>query len=176
MAAAVLGVDSLRTDKDLTRRSRSPKGPYVRYTLLASSLPGSLWQSSSTTSEPWWESFWCGRAPMVRTLIMAPSRLTGLRLLHQKPRSACLDFRCALTFGIQRSSVAWRFRVFSSRAERALSTLLAQPAAYQTGPVALGFQLVWYDRTGKQISVLGNRAFYSDLELSQTANGPQFAF
>ena len=38
--------------------------------------------------------------------------------------------------------------------------------AYQTGPAAAGSQLVWFDRTGKQIGVLGDPAVYSDLELS----------
>jgi serine/threonine protein kinase len=38
--------------------------------------------------------------------------------------------------------------------------------AYQTGAGTVGFQLVWFDRTGKQISALGDPARYSDLELS----------
>ena len=38
--------------------------------------------------------------------------------------------------------------------------------AYQTGTAAAGSQLVWFDRTGKQISVLGDSATYSDLVLS----------
>jgi serine/threonine protein kinase/Tol biopolymer transport system component len=38
--------------------------------------------------------------------------------------------------------------------------------AYQTGTGAAGFQLAWFDRSGKQVSVLGDRAEYSDLELS----------
>ena len=37
---------------------------------------------------------------------------------------------------------------------------------YQTGTAADGAQLVWFDRTGKQIGVLGDPAVYSDLELS----------
>jgi eukaryotic-like serine/threonine-protein kinase len=38
--------------------------------------------------------------------------------------------------------------------------------AYQTGPGAAGSQLVWFDRTGKQIGVLGDSAAYTDIELS----------
>jgi hypothetical protein len=38
--------------------------------------------------------------------------------------------------------------------------------AYQTGTVAAGSQLIWFDRTGKQIGVLGDSARYADLELS----------
>jgi Tol biopolymer transport system component len=38
--------------------------------------------------------------------------------------------------------------------------------AYQTGTAAGNSQLVWFDRTGKQIGVLGDSAVYSDLELS----------
>ena len=38
--------------------------------------------------------------------------------------------------------------------------------AYQTGTAAAGSQLVWFDRTGKQIGVLGDSAAYGDLELS----------
>jgi len=38
--------------------------------------------------------------------------------------------------------------------------------AYQTGTGAAGFQLVWFDRTGKQTGVLGDSAAYADLELS----------
>jgi Tol biopolymer transport system component len=37
---------------------------------------------------------------------------------------------------------------------------------YQTGIGAAGSQLVWFDRTGKEISALGDTAPYSDLELS----------
>ncbi len=38
--------------------------------------------------------------------------------------------------------------------------------AYQTGTAAAGSQLVWFDRTGKKIGVLGDSALYTDLELS----------
>jgi Tol biopolymer transport system component len=38
--------------------------------------------------------------------------------------------------------------------------------AYQTGTEAVGSQLVWFDRTGKQVGVLGDSASYGDLELS----------
>ena len=38
--------------------------------------------------------------------------------------------------------------------------------AYQTGPGAAGSQLTWFDRTGKQIGVLGDLRASSDLELS----------
>jgi Tol biopolymer transport system component/predicted Ser/Thr protein kinase len=38
--------------------------------------------------------------------------------------------------------------------------------AYQAGPGAGGLQLVWFDRTGKQISVLGDSTSDADLELS----------
>ena len=39
--------------------------------------------------------------------------------------------------------------------------------AYQTGLGAVGSQLIWFDRTGKQIGVLGDsRASYFHLELS----------
>ena len=41
--------------------------------------------------------------------------------------------------------------------------------AYLTGTEAASTRLVWYDRTGKQISVLGDPAAYADLEL--TADG-----
>jgi Tol biopolymer transport system component/predicted Ser/Thr protein kinase len=37
---------------------------------------------------------------------------------------------------------------------------------YQTGRSAAGSQLMWYDRTGNQIGVLGDPAQYSDVELS----------
>jgi eukaryotic-like serine/threonine-protein kinase len=38
--------------------------------------------------------------------------------------------------------------------------------AYQTGPAAAGSQLTWFDRTGKQIGVLGDSRLYGELELS----------
>jgi serine/threonine protein kinase/Tol biopolymer transport system component len=38
--------------------------------------------------------------------------------------------------------------------------------AYQTGTAAAGLQLVWFDRTGKQIGVLGDLGRYADLQLS----------
>ena len=38
--------------------------------------------------------------------------------------------------------------------------------AYQTGTGAAGSQLVWFDRTGKQLGVLGEPAAYSEIELS----------
>jgi serine/threonine protein kinase/Tol biopolymer transport system component len=38
--------------------------------------------------------------------------------------------------------------------------------AYQRGTPAVGSQLVWFDRTGKQVGMLGDAAAYSDLELS----------
>jgi len=38
--------------------------------------------------------------------------------------------------------------------------------AYQTGAGAVNSQLVWLDRTGKQIGVLGDPAAYADIELS----------
>jgi len=38
--------------------------------------------------------------------------------------------------------------------------------AYQTGVAAGGSQLTWFDRTGKQIGVLGDRAGYGDVWLS----------
>jgi Tol biopolymer transport system component len=38
--------------------------------------------------------------------------------------------------------------------------------AYQTGTAATGSALVWFDRTGKQIGVLGDSAGYRDVELS----------
>jgi serine/threonine protein kinase len=38
--------------------------------------------------------------------------------------------------------------------------------AYQTGPGAVGTNLTWFDRTGKQIGVLGDSRLYGDLELS----------
>ena len=38
--------------------------------------------------------------------------------------------------------------------------------AYQTGAATANSQLVWFDRTGKQIGVLGDPAAYDDLELS----------
>jgi Tol biopolymer transport system component/predicted Ser/Thr protein kinase len=37
---------------------------------------------------------------------------------------------------------------------------------YQTGTSPAGSQLVWYDRTGMQVGVLGDAAQYSDVELS----------
>jgi Tol biopolymer transport system component len=37
---------------------------------------------------------------------------------------------------------------------------------YQTGTAAAGGQLLWLDRSGKQIGALGDPALYSDLELS----------
>ena len=38
--------------------------------------------------------------------------------------------------------------------------------AYQTGTGAAGSQLVWFDRSGKELGVLGEPAAYSDIELS----------
>jgi eukaryotic-like serine/threonine-protein kinase len=38
--------------------------------------------------------------------------------------------------------------------------------AYQTGTERVGSQLVWVDRTGKQVGMLGDAAAYSDLEFS----------
>jgi serine/threonine protein kinase len=38
--------------------------------------------------------------------------------------------------------------------------------AYQTGTAIPGSQLVWFDRSGKQIGALGDSAAYGDLELS----------
>ena len=38
--------------------------------------------------------------------------------------------------------------------------------AYQTGTGAGGSRLVWFDRSGKQLGVLGEPAAYSDIELS----------
>ncbi len=38
--------------------------------------------------------------------------------------------------------------------------------AYQTGAATANSQLVWFDRTGKQIGVLGDPAVYGDVELS----------
>jgi dipeptidyl aminopeptidase/acylaminoacyl peptidase len=38
--------------------------------------------------------------------------------------------------------------------------------AYQTGTATAGSQLVWFDRTGKQVGMLGDAAAYSDLEFS----------
>ena len=38
--------------------------------------------------------------------------------------------------------------------------------AYQTGTHESGLQLVWFDRSGKQVSTLGDSAAYSDLEFS----------
>jgi Tol biopolymer transport system component len=38
--------------------------------------------------------------------------------------------------------------------------------AYRTGSGAASSQLVWFDRTGKQLSVLGDPAAYGDIELS----------
>jgi Tol biopolymer transport system component len=38
--------------------------------------------------------------------------------------------------------------------------------AYQGGSSSPGNQLVWFDRTGKKIGVLGDAAFYSDLEIA----------
>jgi Tol biopolymer transport system component len=38
--------------------------------------------------------------------------------------------------------------------------------AYQTGLGATGSQLTWFDRTGKQVGMLGDAAAYSDLEFS----------
>jgi eukaryotic-like serine/threonine-protein kinase len=38
--------------------------------------------------------------------------------------------------------------------------------AYQTGQAASGSQLTWFDRTGKQIGVLGDTRYSGDLELS----------
>jgi serine/threonine protein kinase len=38
--------------------------------------------------------------------------------------------------------------------------------AYQNGPGAAGSHLTWFDRTGKQIGVLGDSRGYADLELS----------
>jgi serine/threonine protein kinase len=38
--------------------------------------------------------------------------------------------------------------------------------AYQTGPGEAGSQLTWFDRTGRQIGVLGDSRAYADLELS----------
>ena len=43
--------------------------------------------------------------------------------------------------------------------------------AYQTGPGAVGTNLTWFDRTGKQIGVLGDSRLYGDLELSPDQNG-----
>jgi len=41
--------------------------------------------------------------------------------------------------------------------------------AYQAGTVTGGYRLAWFDRTGKQVSVLGDLATYTDLELSPDA-------
>jgi Tol biopolymer transport system component len=38
--------------------------------------------------------------------------------------------------------------------------------AYQTGSASAGYQLLWLDRTGKQLGALGDQALYGDLELS----------
>ena len=38
--------------------------------------------------------------------------------------------------------------------------------AYQTGSSVGGFTLTWFDRSGKQIGILGDSAIYGDLELS----------
>jgi Tol biopolymer transport system component len=38
--------------------------------------------------------------------------------------------------------------------------------AYQTGSTVVRSQLLWFDRAGKQISLLGDQADYSDVELS----------
>jgi Tol biopolymer transport system component len=38
--------------------------------------------------------------------------------------------------------------------------------AYQTGSAMDGFKLTWFDRSGKQIGILGDPAIYGDLELA----------
>ena len=46
---------------------------------------------------------------------------------------------------------------------------------YQTGTAAAGDQLLWFDRTGKQMGVLGDPALYSDLELSPDGKRASFS-
>jgi Tol biopolymer transport system component/predicted Ser/Thr protein kinase len=48
--------------------------------------------------------------------------------------------------------------------------------AYQTGSGAAGSQLVWFDRAGKQIRVLGDPALYTDLELSPDGKRASISF
>ena len=48
----------------------------------------------------------------------------------------------------------------------AFSVSEAAMLAYQTGAADTGSRLVWFDRTGKQIGVLGGPEHYGDLELS----------
>jgi Tol biopolymer transport system component len=38
--------------------------------------------------------------------------------------------------------------------------------AYQTGSSPVSFELTWFDRSGKKIGILGDRAVYGDLELA----------
>jgi Tol biopolymer transport system component len=46
---------------------------------------------------------------------------------------------------------------------------------YQTGTATAGNQLLWLDRNGKQISVLGDPALYTDLELSPDGKRTSFS-
>ena len=154
LAAAVLGVDSLRTDKDLTRRSRSPQ----------KDLTCGILFSHPVCREPMAIVLGQRRNPHKIASPFGAGALNGQNIDHDAvaangaaPPPSKNRVRLAWTFAVLLllgfSGAAWLggFAYFRRAPERALSTLLAQPAAYQTGPVALGFQLVWYDRTGKQI-------------------------
>ncbi len=59
---------------------------------------------------------------------------------------------------IQTTNINPSYAVFSASENGVL--------AYQTGPGAAGSQLIWFDRTGKQIGALGDSRAYADLELS----------
>jgi Tol biopolymer transport system component len=48
--------------------------------------------------------------------------------------------------------------------------------AYQTGAATANTQLVWFDRTGKQIGVLGDPAAYSDIQLSPDGRQASVSF
>jgi Tol biopolymer transport system component len=47
--------------------------------------------------------------------------------------------------------------------------------AYQTGTATAGYQLLWSDRAGKQLGVLGDAAQYTDLELSPDGKRASFS-
>jgi eukaryotic-like serine/threonine-protein kinase len=59
---------------------------------------------------------------------------------------------------ILRSATSPPYGVFSASENGVL--------AYQTGTSATGYQLMWFDRTGKQVGVLGDPAAYGDVVLS----------
>jgi eukaryotic-like serine/threonine-protein kinase len=56
------------------------------------------------------------------------------------------------------NAAGWPYGVFAASENGVL--------AYQTGMASLGAQFTWFDRTGKQIGLLGDPAGYSDVRLS----------